>query len=616
MPIDGLSGNSRRELRVAVIVPTRNGGQVWRRAAAAIRAQAWRPDHVLVIDSQSDDDSVDVARENGFEMLQIAVADFDHGGTRQMAAERCRDFDILVYLTQDAELADPQALGALIRAFDDPQVSVAYGRQLPRREAGPIEAHARLFNYPGIGQRRTIADASTLGLKAAFTSDSYCAYRTADLLGLGGFPLRVIVSEDMVVAARVLQAGKAVAYVADSCVLHSHGYTLMQDFRRYFDIGVLHSDESWLLREFGRPEGEGLRFVRSECRHLLRAAPWLLPAAAVRTLAKWLGYRLGRQYMRIPVTWCRRLSQQRGHWRAAARERTLRACGRETAGQTPCRAARFQYHREFTAPAASMSSLRTAVHDLTASLRAWRLWSLLGWLEIRQRYARSKLGPFWLTISMGVLVGMMGLVYGALFGQKLGEYVPMVAIGMVVWNLFSGTVSEGSNAYIISANYIRQVATPRLLYILQAAWRNVVIFAHNSVIVLVVLAIFGVKSWATLPLFLPGLVLFVLNASWIAALTGLLGARFRDLPQIVAALLQVAFYVTPILFHGEMLSGKHRWIVEYNPLAYLIDVVRQPLVGRVPPISTWLLVCAMALVGWTAALFMTGRYHKRIPYWL
>lgn len=263
-----------------------------------------------------------------------------------------------------------------------------------------------------------------------------------------------------------------------------------------------------------------------------------------------------------------------------------------------------------------MSAFATAIEDLLASLRAWRLWSLLGWLEIRQRYARSKLGPFWLTISMGVLVAMMGVVYGALFGQKIADYLPTVAIGLVVWGLFSGTVSEGANAYIVSANYIRQVATPRLIYVLQAAWRNTVILAHNFCIVVIVLAIFGVRDWATLPLFLPGLVLFVLNATWMAAFSGLLAARFRDLPQIVNALLQVAFYVTPILFHGEMLTGKHRWIVEYNPLAYLIDVVREPLLGVVPSLTTWLFVAGMTVVGWLAALYMTGRYHKRIPYWL
>ena len=263
-----------------------------------------------------------------------------------------------------------------------------------------------------------------------------------------------------------------------------------------------------------------------------------------------------------------------------------------------------------------MPVFQIATRDLLSSLKAWRLWSLLGWLEIRQRYSRSKLGPFWITISMGLLVGTLGVVYGALFGQKLTDYLPTIAIGLVVWGLFSSIVNDGSTAYISTASYIRQVNTPRLIYVLQAAWRNTVIFVHNFVIVVAVLLIFGVKSWATLPLFIPGLVLFVLNAVWIAALVGLLAARFRDLPQIISALLQVAFYVTPILFNGTMLSGKHQWIVDYNPLAYLIDIVRLPLVGEVPSAFTWGLTLVMALVGWALALAITGRYHKRIPYWV
>ncbi len=263
-----------------------------------------------------------------------------------------------------------------------------------------------------------------------------------------------------------------------------------------------------------------------------------------------------------------------------------------------------------------MSSIVVAVRDLLQSLRAWRLWSLLGWLEIRQRYARSKLGPFWLTISMGVLVGTMGVVYGTLFGQKIGNYLPMVAIGLVLWSLFAGIVSEGSNAYIASGNYIRQVHTPRLIYVLQVVWRNFVIFLHNFAIVLVILVLFGVKRWEVLPLFVPGLLLFLLNAAWMAAFVGLFSARFRDLPQIVAALLQVAFYVTPILFSGTMLTGKHHWIVEYNPLAYLIDISREPLLGQAPPWSTWAFALGMCVVGWILALGATGKYHKRIPYWI
>ena len=305
-------------MRVALIVPVRNGGAVWRRVAASILAQERRPDRVLVIDSESGDGSDEVARSCGFKVRRIPVSEFDHGGTRQMAAEACRESDVLVYLTQDAELASHQELGRLLHAFDDPQVGVAYGRQLPRREAGPIEAHARLFNYPPASDRRTLADAATRGLKAAFTSNSFCAYRTSDLFAVGGFPRRAIVSEDMIVAARELQAGRAIAYVAQACAYHSHGYGIAQEFRRYFDIGVLHANEDWLLQAFGRAEGEGLRFVRSETAYLAQSAALRLPEAWLRVTVKLLAYRAGRLHRVLPRWLRRRCSMNRGYWSGAS----------------------------------------------------------------------------------------------------------------------------------------------------------------------------------------------------------------------------------------------------------------------------------------------------------
>ena len=260
--------------------------------------------------------------------------------------------------------------------------------------------------------------------------------------------------------------------------------------------------------------------------------------------------------------------------------------------------------------------IATALQDFSSSIRAWRLWTLLGWVEIRQRYARSKLGPFWVTISMGVLVGTLGIVYGALLNQSKVDYLPLVAVGIVMWGLFSGIVGDGCNAYIGSANYIRNAATPRLIYVLQVAWRNLVLFAHNFIIIILVLMISGVQDWAVLPLFIPGLIVFLANSLWMAALFGLLSARFRDLPQIILALLQVAFYVTPILFHGSMLSGEHHWIVAVNPLAYMINIVRQPLLGEAPSTLAWSVTIVMAVFGWVVALMFTGRYHKRIPYWV
>ena len=263
-----------------------------------------------------------------------------------------------------------------------------------------------------------------------------------------------------------------------------------------------------------------------------------------------------------------------------------------------------------------MHNISEALKDLIQSLKSYPLWTLLGWLQIRQRYSRSKIGPFWLTISMGILVATMGIVYGALFGQNLKDYLPMISISIVLWGLFSGIINEGCSAYIESANYIRQIHTPIQIYVLQVVWRNIIIFIHNFVIVLIVFLIFGLKDWATLPYFIPGLILFLLNAIWIALVISVVAARFRDFPQVISALMQVAFYVTPILFQGNMLGKDHYWIVEYNPLAYLVDVARQPLLGEVPEPHTWIIALAMVSLGWFLALIITGRYCRKVSLWV
>ena len=300
--------------KVAVIIPTFNAGKVWLNCLIALRQQVPQPQWVLVVDSGSTDGTDQAAEETGYELIRIAKGTFDHGGTRQMAAERLAGFDALVYLTQDAVLAAPNALAQLVAPFADPRVGATYGRQLPRLGSNPIEAHARLFNYPPRSNTRTLVDKAQMGIKAAFTSNSFAAYRTKALFEVGGFPSKLILGEDMVVAARMLQAGWSVAYAADAQVYHSHSYTVVQEFKRYFDIGVMHQDQAWILRDFGKPEGEGGRFVRSEFAYLKDHAPWLLPSAFVRTLAKYLGYKLGQHSSSLPLSIKRKLSMHRGFW--------------------------------------------------------------------------------------------------------------------------------------------------------------------------------------------------------------------------------------------------------------------------------------------------------------
>ncbi len=271
----------------------------------------------LLVDSGSRDGTVEEARRLGW-LVERLPGRFDHGGARRWAVERAQALlgrlDLVVLMTQDAVPEDEGAVGKLLGVFEDGRVGAAYGRQKPRPMAGPVEAHARLFNYPDRSETRSLEDAARLGIKACFFSDSFAAYRVRALEEVGGFPERAIVGEDVVVAAKLLKAGWKVAYVADACVYHSHDLTPVQEMRRYFDIGVFHARESWILKEFGEPEGEGLRFLRSEVRYLWEQAPWRVPESFVRAGLKYLGYRLGRAERYLPLGLKRWVSLQRHFW--------------------------------------------------------------------------------------------------------------------------------------------------------------------------------------------------------------------------------------------------------------------------------------------------------------
>lgn len=301
--------------RTRLIVPVLNGGSRWQDAAQAIRAAVPDPALVVVIDSGSTDGSDRVAFDSGFELHRIQPKTFNHGRTRQWAIDRlCIDRELAIFLTQDAVLEGPQSLTALMSAFSDPEVGAAYGRQLPHAGAGSFEAHVILSNYGDRSETRSIKDAPRLGIKTAYLSNSFAAYRLSALGACGGFPSHLILGEDTFVAVNMLLAGWKIRYCADARVRHSHAYTIAQDARRYFDFGVLHAQLPELRRHFGAAEGEGLRFVRSEFRYVARHAPLQLPLVPVRNAAKYAGYRLGRMFERLPRRLCRWLSMTRGYW--------------------------------------------------------------------------------------------------------------------------------------------------------------------------------------------------------------------------------------------------------------------------------------------------------------
>ena len=304
--------------RVGLVVPTRNAGDRWRLFLHALCNQAFIPGRLLVIDSSSEDETASLARAHGFDVRVISAESFDHAATRQLGADLLPGADILIYMTQDAVLATDQALPRLLRAFRDPSVGAVYGRQLPRDKADAIEAHSRSFSYGERSSVKSIDDVPRAGLRAAFISNAFAAYRRTALRAVGGFPPCAIGSEDMYVGARLILAGWQIAYRGDACVYHSHGYTPWQEFQRYFDIGAFHSHEPWIRKAFGKPEGEGIRYMRSEAAYLRsHAAPWVLAEAVLRSGLKYLGFRIGLLSRWLPRALSTALSGHRSFWRNA-----------------------------------------------------------------------------------------------------------------------------------------------------------------------------------------------------------------------------------------------------------------------------------------------------------
>lgn len=301
--------------RVSVVIPTLNAGAYLSSLLPALARQGLDLGQFLVVDSESTDDSPAAFRAFGATVVGIERRSFNHGGTRQRAVEMRPDADIVVMLTQDAIPQASDTILRLVSAFADPQVGMAYGRQLPRPVARGIERHARLMNYPPQSETRGLEDRARVGVKTVFCSDSFAAYRTAALAAVGGFPEDAFFAEDQLVAGKMLIEGWRIAYRGDAEVVHSHGYTIAEEFRRYFDVGVFHGRNRWLVDTFGRAEGEGVRFIRSELAYLVRHDPLQLPSALVRTLAKYTGYKMGARETTLSNRWKRRLSMQPFYWR-------------------------------------------------------------------------------------------------------------------------------------------------------------------------------------------------------------------------------------------------------------------------------------------------------------
>jgi ABC-2 type transport system permease protein len=302
------------------------------------------------------------------------------------------------------------------------------------------------------------------------------------------------------------------------------------------------------------------------------------------------------------------------------------------------------------APAPVVSDSKTfsrAFADLRAGFGSRELWGHLGWQDIKQRYRRSIIGPFWITITQGVIALGLGLLYSQLWGIPVGTFLPYISTGFIIWGFISGCLSEGMETFISNEGMIKQLPAPLSVYVLRTVWRQTLMLAHNLIVYAVVVAIFFASldhpyslntgsctgtytgichpgfGWYSLSA-IPGFLFLAINAGWVTLLLGIISTRYRDVPQVINALIQLLFYLTPIVWPIDQLqAGAGRaaasWalpIIQLNPLFHFIQIVRAPLIGQAVSIYSWIAVVAITIVGWALALVAMRNYRARVSYWV
>ncbi|NCO14330.1 MAG: glycosyltransferase family 2 protein [Shewanella vesiculosa] len=305
-----------KEVHYSVVIPTYNAEKYLLKLSLMLKNLTINhcpPDLVLFLDSTSSDLTKDIVAKD-FDVVSIATVNFDHGGTRSLVKD-LTEGDVIVYLTQDALPFSVEDIMRLVAVFEDESIGAAYGRQLPYPGTNLFGKHLRTFNYPDKSYIRSFDDTEQFGIQTAFLSNSFAAYRRSAMDKIDWFKNGLILGEDTYAGAKLLQAGYKLAYVADAQVYHSHSYSVWEEFKRYFDIGVFHQMESWILKDFGKPEGEGMRYIKSEFNFLLEnRAYYLIPEFFIRNGMKFLGYKLGKHYQKLPKSWVKAFSMHHRWW--------------------------------------------------------------------------------------------------------------------------------------------------------------------------------------------------------------------------------------------------------------------------------------------------------------
>ncbi|HUB12552.1 MAG TPA: ABC transporter permease [Acetobacteraceae bacterium] len=258
---------------------------------------------------------------------------------------------------------------------------------------------------------------------------------------------------------------------------------------------------------------------------------------------------------------------------------------------------------------------RFAVADIVNGSALWRLSWTLGWLDIKLRYRGSLLGPFWLTLSTGVMVGALGLLYASLFHMNLHEYLPFLSLSIVLWGFLSAVVSESCTTFTEAEGVVRSVRMPFFVFAARIVIRNILVLAHNIVVIVAVFVLLSISPGSRAVLAVPGLLLWIVDALALCLLLGSFCARFRDIQPIVNSIMQIAFFMTPVIWKPEQ-AGKRFFLLQPNPFYDLLEVVRGPLLGSIPDGMTYLGALSYSVALWVVAWLFFARARGRIAFWL
>ena len=287
-------------MNIGLVIPTLNAGESFAKLLKNIELQNIKISEKIIIDSGSVDDTLLLGEKYNYKIIKIEK--FNHGNSRKIAVENLHKSDVVVFITQDIELYDINSIAKLTEIFQNSSIAATYGRQIPKNDANPIAKHNRFFNYPSKSAIKKFEDKNLLGIKAVFLSDSFAAYNINILRKIGNFPENVIIGEDMYIAAKMLNNGYEIYYNAEAKVYHSHNYNLMQEFKRYFDTGVFHSREKWIIKSFGKSEGEGIKIVLSQLKYLYseKNFNYIIKAIFINFI-RFLAYKLGQFEKYLPI---------------------------------------------------------------------------------------------------------------------------------------------------------------------------------------------------------------------------------------------------------------------------------------------------------------------------